>query len=156
MEVHNLDIYGSLRSAGDPGANGQKLYSTGAGTQPDWDNGTVQITWTNNNLQVQVDNASDTETLNLISADANNLAVAGSDGRIYVSGATVANLFSFTSASNTSHVLNHNLNNVFPIITVYNQADNSVIQPATIVSNSANQLTVTFFAARAISGTIVG
>lgn len=156
MEAHNVDLYGSLRAAGDAGAIGQKLFSTGAGNQVDWDNGSIGVTWTNNSLQVQVDNASDTEVLNLISVDADNLAVAGSDGRVYISGVTVANVFSFTSASNTSHVLNHNLNNAFPTITVYNSADNSAIQPATIVSNSANQLTVTFFAARAIAGTIIG
>lgn len=66
------------------------------------------------------------------------------------------NSFTFTSASSVSHVINHNLGNQFPSITVWETATNGVIAPDTIIGNTVNQLTITFFVARAIAGTIAG
>lgn len=66
------------------------------------------------------------------------------------------NSFTFASPSAISHVINHNLGNAFPAVTVWDSVASAVIEPATIISNTANQLTITFFAARAIAGTIVG
>lgn len=65
-------------------------------------------------------------------------------------------IFEFTSASALSHVITHNLNSDRPHVEVYNQADNAVIVPATVVATDANNTTITFFVARAIHGTITG
>lgn len=156
MEHHNPDIYGTISAAGSPGTLNQKLYSNGPAAQVTYGNGSVNAAWVNNTLTVTVDNASDNEVLNLISADANNLAVAGTDGRVFVSGATVPNVFTFTSPSSVSHVINHNLGNQFPVLMVAITPANEEVVPSTVVFNSANQLTITFFVARAIAGTVIG
>lgn len=70
--------------------------------------------------------------------------------------AAAASEFQFTSASATSHVINHNLNNGTPVVTVWDSTSFKVIQPMEISSNSPNQLTITFFTVRGISGTVVG
>lgn len=64
--------------------------------------------------------------------------------------------FTFTSPSAISHVIVHNLNNSYPSITVWDTIAGAVIIPDSIVSNSPNTLTITFFVAVAIAGTIVG
>lgn len=63
--------------------------------------------------------------------------------------------FTFASASSLSHVIVHNLNNDYPNITVWDTATDEVIHPV-ITSNNPNQITITFFVARAIAGTITG
>jgi hypothetical protein len=140
-----------------PGTSGQKLTSAGAGIQVSWATPTVTDTWVNNTFGITIDGvAAIPLVINLISADANNLAIAGSDGRVFVSGATVPNLFTFTSASNITHTITHNLGNQFPDVTVYDTATNQVVTPATVVGTSINVLTITFFSAVAIAGSVVG
>lgn len=69
---------------------------------------------------------------------------------------TAIGIYEYTSASALSHVIAHNLNSDKPLVTVYNQSDNAALQPATIVATDANTLTITFFVARAIKGTVSG
>lgn len=69
---------------------------------------------------------------------------------------TALPIFTFTSPSNTLHTIVHNLGSMYPVITVYDQANDQVIQPATIEAIDANTTEITFFSARAIAGTIIG
>lgn len=156
-EIHSPDIYGDIKLASNPGTSGQKLTSAGVGVQANWASPTVSDTWTNNVLGITVDGVAATPlTINLISADAGNLASSGSDGRVFVSGSTVPSLFTFTSAINTTHTITHNLSNQFPDVTTYDTATNAVIIPLLVVGTSTNVLTITFFSAVAIAGSIVG
>ncbi len=156
-EIHSPDFYGDIKVATAPGSSGQKLTSAGAGVQATWVTPTVSDTWTNNTLGITVDGVAATPlVVSLVSADANNLAVAGSDGRVYVPDASIPNKFTGTSASNTSHTITHNLNNQFPDVTIYDTATNAVVVPQSVVGTNANTLTVTFFSAVAIAFTVVG
>lgn len=64
--------------------------------------------------------------------------------------------FPYTSASATSHVINHSLNNMYPVVSVYDSGTGAVIIPVSIVGTTLNQTTITLFTARAIAGTIIG
>lgn len=156
-EIHSPDFYGDIKLATAAGSSGQKLTSAGTGVQATWVTPTISDSWTNNTLGITVDGVSATPlVMALVSSDANNLAVAGSDGRVYVPDASIPNKFIGTSASNTVHVLVHNLNNQFPDVTIYDTATNAVVIPQSVVGTDANTLTVTFALATAIAFTVVG
>lgn len=153
MEIHSPDVYGPIALAGSAGTAGQQLTSAGPGAQAVWsasggivvtDTATVNLTLAGNSLSADA----------IISPDAGNELVAHANG-LY-SPIPLVNKFTFTSASAVSHTITHNLNNQFPDVTIYETATNTQIEPATVVGTSANVLTVTFFSARAIAGTVIG
>lgn len=69
---------------------------------------------------------------------------------------TATSEFDFVSASALTHTITHNLSNIAPTVTVYLTSDGKQVQPAYIDALDANTLEISFFAARAIQGTVVG
>jgi hypothetical protein len=132
-EIHSPDIYGPIALAAAPGTAGQHLESAGAGAQAVW-----------------------ASTSALISSDTPNLLTTGGDGRLLVSGNSVPNLFTFTSAIAAVHTITHNLGNQFPVVTVYDTATGAVVVPTSVVGTNVNTLTITFFVPVAIAGSVVG
>ena len=157
-EIHSPDIYGDVKLATNPGTTGQVLTSAGAGVQAIWSTTNVTINDTAtataittvteapaNNFDIDVDVK--------VSADANNIIVIHANG-IYAS--LPFNIFTFTSPSALTHTITHNLNNTFPSITVWDSGSGQVVIPDTIQALNSSQLSITFFVARAIAGTIAG
>jgi len=91
----------------------------------------------------------------IISPDSPNALECRANG-LFVDATAPAASFTFTSAIAVSHNIVHNLGNAFPVITVWNTATNTIVVPAAVTSNSINDLTITFFVATAIAGTIWG
>jgi hypothetical protein len=65
-----------------------------------------------------------------------------------------AGFFDYASASATSHVIVHNLDDLNPSVTVIDVATGFYIDPSTIEITDANTVTITFFVARQIRGRI--
>lgn len=77
-------------------------------------------------------------------------AVPGAQA-VWATDSAAIGIFEFTSASALSHVIVHNLNSDRPQVEIYNQADNAVIQPATVVATDVNTTTITFFCSKSNS-----
>lgn len=95
----------------------------------------------------------------IVDPDSDNLLVAGANGLALTCAAVQACVpapFTFVSPSALSHVINHSLGNAFPTITVWDTVAGAVVIPDSIISNTINVLTINFFVATAIAGTIVG
>lgn len=153
VEIHVPNIIGPVQLAASEGIAGQQLTSAGPGVQAIWaasggisilDTTSIDLTLAANVLSGAV----------IVAPTAGNQLQSTGTG-LFVPAASV-NKFAFTSASALVHTITHNLNNQYPTVDVFDTVTGAVVVPLSVVGTSVNVLTVTFFAARAIAGTVVG
>lgn len=68
--------------------------------------------------------------------------------------ASALNKYDFSSPIQLVHTITHPMRTLSPDVVVYDQSLSEAVVPEAIEINSDSQITITFFAARAIYGTI--
>jgi hypothetical protein len=62
--------------------------------------------------------------------------------------------FLYSSPSAVTHTIVHNLNALFPVVSVFEQGSGTFLVPQSIVVDNADQITITLVSSRAITGRV--